>query len=138
MKSGGPWSVKGIEPEVRETAKSAARRAGKTLGEWLNQIIMDTGQNLDPALWESLDSPAPWNSAISDLAARFEKSERRHHQLLQNIDVARVNEVGAHRDVHAFGRAIAFGLSHALTGVARAYYDVNLATSGEIGRLLLS
>jgi localization factor PodJL len=43
MRSGVPWSVKGIEPEAREAAKQAARRAGVTLGAWLNQIIMDGG-----------------------------------------------------------------------------------------------
>ena len=34
-----PWSVKGIEPDVRETAKNAARQAGMTLGQWLNCTI---------------------------------------------------------------------------------------------------
>jgi localization factor PodJL len=38
-----PWSVKGIEPEAREAAKQAARRAGMTLGAWLNHVIMDNG-----------------------------------------------------------------------------------------------
>jgi localization factor PodJL len=41
MKPGIPWSVKGIEPEVREAAKDAARRSGMTLGEWLNSMILD-------------------------------------------------------------------------------------------------
>jgi localization factor PodJL len=41
MKPGIPWSVKGIEPEVREAAKHAARRSGMTLGEWLNTVILD-------------------------------------------------------------------------------------------------
>ena len=43
MRSGVPWSVKGIEPEAREAAKQAARRSGMTLGAWLNQVIMDNG-----------------------------------------------------------------------------------------------
>ena len=47
MKPGIPWSVKGIEPEVREAAKHAARRAGMTLGEWLNSVFLD--QNDQPA-----------------------------------------------------------------------------------------
>ena len=34
-----PWSVKGVEPEAREAAKIAARRAGLTIGAWLNQMI---------------------------------------------------------------------------------------------------
>ena len=41
MKPGGPWSVKGIEPQTREVAKNAARRSGMTLGEWLNSVISD-------------------------------------------------------------------------------------------------
>ena len=41
MKPGVPWSVKGIEPGVREAAKDAARRSGMTLGEWLNSAILD-------------------------------------------------------------------------------------------------
>lgn len=35
------WSVKGIDPKVREAAKLAARRQGMTLGQWLNSTIMD-------------------------------------------------------------------------------------------------
>jgi localization factor PodJL len=34
-----PWSVKGVEPEAREAAKIAARRAGMTVGQWLNHTI---------------------------------------------------------------------------------------------------
>ena len=42
-KSNAPWSVKGIERDARETAKEAAKREGKTVGEWLNQIIYSAG-----------------------------------------------------------------------------------------------
>lgn len=48
MKPGIPWSVKGIEPEVREAAKHAAKRAGMTLGEWLNTVILDQSDDLQP------------------------------------------------------------------------------------------
>lgn len=34
-----PWSVKGIGPEARETAKAAAHGAGMTLGAWMTQMI---------------------------------------------------------------------------------------------------
>ena len=40
----GPWSVKGIDPKAREIAKDLARRQGMTLGEWLNQMIIDGGE----------------------------------------------------------------------------------------------
>jgi localization factor PodJL len=44
MKPGIPWSVKGIEPEAREAAKFAARRSGMTLGEWLNNVILEQAE----------------------------------------------------------------------------------------------
>lgn len=43
MTSGTPWSVKGIDPRARAMAKTAARREGMTLGEWLNRVILDDG-----------------------------------------------------------------------------------------------
>jgi TPR repeat protein len=43
MSSGQPWSVKGIDPRAREIAKDLARRSGMTLGEWLNQVILEDG-----------------------------------------------------------------------------------------------
>ena len=40
-----PWSVKGIEPKAREIAKDLARRSGMTLGEWLNSMIIEDGDD---------------------------------------------------------------------------------------------
>ena len=50
MKPGIPWSVKGVEPEVRAAAKTAARRAGMTLGEWLNSVILDQNEHIIDSL----------------------------------------------------------------------------------------
>ncbi|PZR85607.1 MAG: hypothetical protein DI537_30410 [Stutzerimonas stutzeri] len=36
-----PWSVKGVDPRTRDAAKAAARRAGMTLGEWLDSKIRE-------------------------------------------------------------------------------------------------
>ncbi len=40
MRFGVPWSLKGIRPEARETAEAAARRAGLSLDDWLNSVII--------------------------------------------------------------------------------------------------
>jgi len=45
MSAGAPWSVKGIDAKAREVAKDLARRSGMTLGEWLNQMILE-GQDV--------------------------------------------------------------------------------------------
>ena len=39
MSPSSPWSVKGVEPEAREAAKLAARRAGMPIGTWLSHTI---------------------------------------------------------------------------------------------------
>jgi localization factor PodJL len=57
MKPGIPWSVKGIGEDAREAAKLAARRAGMTLGEWLNTVIL-----------EQAESP-PFNEALRPVSA---------------------------------------------------------------------
>src|SRR5688572_21145200 len=42
MKTGVPWNVKGLRPEARETAREAARRAGMSVSDWLNSVIIDS------------------------------------------------------------------------------------------------
>jgi localization factor PodJL len=42
-----PWSVKGVDADAREAAKQAARARGMTLGEWLNAVIQETGEDDD-------------------------------------------------------------------------------------------
>ena len=44
MRSGYPWNVRGIDGPVRETAREAARRSGMSLGEWLNDVIVETAE----------------------------------------------------------------------------------------------
>ena len=39
MNSRVSWSVDGIDPQVRERAEAAARRAGMSLSEWLNSTV---------------------------------------------------------------------------------------------------
>ncbi len=41
MKSGTPWSIRGIDDETRGAAEEAARLAGMSLGEWLRHTIAD-------------------------------------------------------------------------------------------------
>ena len=116
MRSGVPWSVKGIEPEAREAAKQAARRAGVTLGAWLNQVIMeggtdevsspsqstsafgDTQVNARPESRQHVAMPevasperiaidmAPVTEAMRDIVSRVEQSERRNQELARRME----------------------------------------------------
>jgi len=39
MRSGGPWNLRGLRPEARESARTAAQQSGVSVGEWLNSVI---------------------------------------------------------------------------------------------------
>ena len=82
MKFGVPWSVKGIRPEARETAKEAARRSGVSLGEWLNSVIIEQAaqegvQELS-LVDEDTDSEeiSTVNQRLDDLTRRIEQLTR--------------------------------------------------------------
>jgi localization factor PodJL len=102
MKPGIPWSVKGIEPEARVVAKRAARRAGITLGEWLNSVILDQSGNFadtppggftferDSFVTSSSqtpDAPSP-ATALPAERRRSAAAERRDDSALRLQDIA--------------------------------------------------
>lgn len=67
-----PWSVKGVDPRTRDAAKAAARRAGMTLGEWLDHKIRDEAGESEPAMAqpEQLDI-----AALSERLARLSQGQ---------------------------------------------------------------
>ncbi len=109
-----PWSVKGIEPRAREIAKDLARRSGMTLGEWLNTIIMEDGDDdeggftplsrrphaaesierrgrsrrVDDAYGAGDDQIQRLGASIDAIAARLEAAERRSTIAIQGVDQA--------------------------------------------------
>jgi len=78
MKFGVPWSVKGIRPEARETAREAARRSGMSLGDWLNSVILEQAGNVDDYDDDETDSHelAAVNQKLDDLSRRIEHFAR--------------------------------------------------------------
>jgi localization factor PodJL len=65
-----PWSVKGIDPKAREVAKDLARRSGMTLGEWLNSMIMEDGDD------DAGVQPLPRRPHASEIFERRGRSRR--------------------------------------------------------------
>lgn len=63
-----PWSVKGVDPRTRDAAKTAARRAGMTLGEWLDSKIREEAG--EPAVVAN-DAEAHDIDALSERLARL-------------------------------------------------------------------
>jgi len=95
MSSGAPWSVKGIDPRARAVAKTAARKEGMTLGEWLNRVILDDDDDGD---WDGAlesypgfaggggDGDAALKAVVERLTGRLEAAERRSTLALSGVD----------------------------------------------------
>ncbi|HEV2553995.1 MAG TPA: hypothetical protein VGV17_09570 [Bosea sp. (in: a-proteobacteria)] len=64
-----PWSVKGVDPRTRDAAKAAARRAGMTLGEWLDHKLREEAAP-EPSPPEQLDI-----AALSERLARLSQGQ---------------------------------------------------------------
>jgi localization factor PodJL len=81
MNSRVSWSVEGIEPSVRERAEAAARRAGMSLGDWLNSTIGDSSPNFraspDPR------APLPRQDAhdVAEIHQRLDSITRQIEQI---------------------------------------------------------
>ena len=107
MTASAPWSVKGIDPKAREIAKDLARRSGMTLGEWLNQMILDDGAageapSARPATVSTAGAASAYqrfeapehpgddvlraSQALDRLSARIEAAERRATLAISGID----------------------------------------------------
>ncbi|WP_300554916.1 peptidoglycan-binding protein [Maricaulis sp.] len=99
MSAGGPWSVKGIDPRARARAKTAARKEGVTLGEWLNRVIMDDSNPGQPVWDDALEGfPGFGGDASNDeedrllraminrLAQRIQDNETASSKTLSDLD----------------------------------------------------
>jgi localization factor PodJL len=81
MNSGVQWSVKGLRPKARATAREAARRSGMSLGDWLNRVILHTAaeQGVDPGRHHEQggEDVSAVHSRLDDLTRRIDQLTRR-------------------------------------------------------------
>lgn len=76
MAQTAPWSVKGIDPQARDAAKEAARKAGMTLGAWLNTVIADQAADHD----DRKPGAAPGHDSLAEVSARLAQFARESTQ----------------------------------------------------------
>ena len=79
MNKAVPWNINGIGFDAREAAREAARRQGKSLGEWLHGVIADHAADLglDEHEIDGQDRIAAITSRLERLGARQAPFERR-------------------------------------------------------------
>ena len=119
-----PWSVKGIEPKAREIAKDLARRSGMTLGEWLNTIIMEDGDDDEGGF-----TPLSRRSHAADSIDRRGRSRRMDDAYSSGVSEDQLHRLGASID------AIAARLEAAERRSTVAIQGVDQAVTGLVRRL---
>ncbi|XBQ15395.1 MAG: peptidoglycan-binding protein [Oceanicaulis sp.] len=92
--------MKGIDPRARAIAKTAARKEGMTLGEWLNRVILDDGDSPHSDEWERSLSDYPGfgggggndddddalRRVVQRLTERLEAAEQRSTLAMTSVD----------------------------------------------------
>jgi localization factor PodJL len=74
MNKAAAWSVRGVGRETREIAEEAARRAGMSLGDWLDEVVAEQAaeQGVSADDWDEDDKL----DAIGDRLSRLSRRER--------------------------------------------------------------
>jgi localization factor PodJL len=74
MNRAAAWSVRGVGRETRDVAQEAARRAGMSLGEWLDEVIADQAaeQGVDPDDFDEDERLDAIGDRLSGLSRRDE------------------------------------------------------------------
>lgn len=121
----GPWSVKGIDPKVREIARERAHRQGQTLGQYLNSLLLEA--DAAPVRDIDLSDPLPrmaddsdlrrMSQEIDQLSQRLEASTSRASRAISGVDKSILGLMGK---VDASGKA----QLHALERVSRALGEI--------------
>jgi localization factor PodJL len=60
MTSGVPWHLRGVRPEVLDSAREAARRSGLPVEEWLDTVISESAKSA------GIDAPTPHLPELPD------------------------------------------------------------------------
>jgi len=86
-----PWSVKGVDHDAREAAKEAARRAGMSLGEWLNTAISEQAGDV---------APPPPDTGLATVTRRLESISKRLDAVTRRESDAAIPPMSLGRNDH--------------------------------------
>lgn len=68
-----PWTIRGIHPETRNAVRLAARKSGKGIGEWVEDVLIQAATNQIKAP----QTPAiPLEQTLSRIMDRLEHLEK--------------------------------------------------------------
>ena len=88
-KSPSPWSIRGVSMETRNAASLAARRAGKSVGEWLEGVVMT-------AAHAELKAPgvpaATTEDTLAAILGQLERRDQAINDLSAKVDAIAVQQ----------------------------------------------
>ena len=90
MKSGMPWSLRGVDEETREAIYKAAQRAGLTVSEWLNSTA--GGGEFGGTADTDNDHPSAIAAALDRLTTRLRSMDDRSRATVPNL-IRRLDEI---------------------------------------------
>ena len=82
----GSWSVKGVDDRARAIAKEKARLKGVTLGDYINNLLLEGHSEAGPRDVYERPSAAPRHNPLDGLAQRIEAVEARSTLAITGID----------------------------------------------------
>lgn len=88
MSQYGSWSVKGVDDRARAVAKEKARMKGVTLGDYINDLLLQSHSEAGPRdlYAHSADFGSPDTGALDKLARRIEAVEARSTLAITGMD----------------------------------------------------
>lgn len=81
------WNVNGVGFDAREAAREAARRQGKSLGEWLHDVISDHADGLGVA--ETEMAPPQKIDAVTSKLERLSVRSQEHDRHVDRVETSR-------------------------------------------------
>ena len=82
----GSWSVKGVDDRARAVAKEKARLKGVTLGDYINNLLLEGHSEAGPRDIYERPAAAPRHNPLDGLAQRIEAVEARSTLAITGID----------------------------------------------------
>lgn len=82
----GSWSVKGVDDRARAIAKEKARLKGVTLGDYINNLLLEGHSEAGPRDMYERPIAAPRHNPLDGLAQRIEAVEARSTLAITGID----------------------------------------------------
>ena len=126
MKSGVPWSIRGIDDDIRDAARAAARRSGLSVSEWLNDLIAKqaAAEGIAPARSRHEDDDVDGDAEADAVADAVQRLTRRIRAMDDNSRATlsglqdRLDEIEMRLETVAVSRGRGTERARSLKGVA--------------------